>query len=126
MLEGSLLLEPFLTEEGAGPDGGGPAAANGAGWRLEVHDNGMRLGNGAFGAVFLGTASFAGRDVRVAVNKLVRRPGTGTVTLLRASQRFDCNLPTAFLSGDTLPCAAVSGVLAPWRVAPAATTPPFR
>jgi serine/threonine protein kinase len=62
-----------LDGRAAGGDGGGGQAATAApaheGWHLVVHDDGMPLGNGQFGAVFLGTASFAGREVRVAVKK---------------------------------------------------------
>jgi hypothetical protein len=58
-----------------GADGVGAApAATSPGWRLAVHDDGKPLGNGACGAVFQGTASFAStstsrREVRVAVKK---------------------------------------------------------
>jgi hypothetical protein len=58
---------------GGGADGGGRGAGGGAedagGWRLAVRDEGEPLGNGAFGAVFPGTAFFARREVPVAVKK---------------------------------------------------------
>ena len=56
-----------------GADVGGRGAGGGAedagGWRLAVRDEGEPLGNGAFGAVFPGTAFFARREVPVAVKK---------------------------------------------------------
>ena len=40
-----------------------------AGWKLAVEDDGSPLGNGAFGAVFRGTATFGSLRVPVAVKQ---------------------------------------------------------
>ena len=57
------------TEEPEGRAEPEERAEDAGGWRLAVRDKGEPLGNGAFGAVFPGTAFFARREVPVAVKK---------------------------------------------------------